>query len=79
MQEKEVYGVFAVENLDEMGQEEQARALGGKQWNKLQKALKDIVVSEVYSQPRVAKQAEDMGMRAGSSIAFPKPLARYHP
>ena len=63
--EKEVYGIFAADNLDDLDQEERMRSLGKKQWKKVQKALKELVVSEVFSQPRVARQAQNMGMKAG--------------
>ena len=67
-EEKEVYGIFAEENLDDLDQEERRRSLGKRQWKKVQRALKDLVVSEVFSQPRVAQEAQKMGMKAGTSF-----------
>ena len=35
---------------------------------RFEKALNKVIVSELYSQPRVAKKAEEMGLTAGSSF-----------
>ena len=66
--EEHVYGVFADEMLDPFYEEENVGTLRSKDRKKISRKMNEMVVSEVFSPPRVSNAAAKLGMSKGTAF-----------